>query len=276
MAQKLDLRAAINAVSDVVANRPQPIREFDQIYMKVADMVIQAHFVSQRYDGLDVVFVGDGDAIGLAVMHLAVSGVFESGPKSILILDFDERIVDSVNRFADEYLFSDRMEARLYNVCDEIPSDVFSQYDAFYTNPPWGASNNGESVSVFLERGIEALRPEGQGMIVIADDPALNWTQNVLSNSQKRAASLGFLVAEMLPRMHSYHLDDAPDLKSCVCLFRRVDESLAPPHSHELDSNRRANFYGRNSPMKVRYVRSTTGLNYGRAQDQSYKLEALE
>lgn len=92
MAQKLDLRSAINAVSDVVANRPLPIREFDQIYMKVADMVIQAHFVAQRYDGLEVVFIGDGDAIGLAVMHLAESGVFESGPKSILVLDFDNEL----------------------------------------------------------------------------------------------------------------------------------------------------------------------------------------
>jgi hypothetical protein len=31
---EIDLKAAINAVSDVVQNRPRPIREFDQIYMK--------------------------------------------------------------------------------------------------------------------------------------------------------------------------------------------------------------------------------------------------
>lgn len=37
---EFDLRKAINAISDVVQNRPAPIREFDQIYMKVADMVI--------------------------------------------------------------------------------------------------------------------------------------------------------------------------------------------------------------------------------------------
>lgn len=168
------------------------------------------------------------------------------------------------------------MAGRLYNVCDSIPNDVFSQYDAFYANPPWGASNNGESVFVFLERGIEALRPDGQGMIIIADDDELDWTQNVLLSSQKRAASLGFLVAELIPKMHSYHLDDAPELKSCVCVFRRVDKSLAPVDSRELSADRRANFYGKNSPLKVRYVRSIAGLNYGRAQDQSYKLEVLE
>ena len=30
----IDLRAAINAVSDVIQNRPRRLREFDQIYMK--------------------------------------------------------------------------------------------------------------------------------------------------------------------------------------------------------------------------------------------------
>ena len=31
---EIDLRDALNAVSDVIQNRPRPIREFDQIYMK--------------------------------------------------------------------------------------------------------------------------------------------------------------------------------------------------------------------------------------------------
>ena len=42
---EIDLRAAINAVSDVVQNRPRPLREFDQIYMKSADMVLQSEIV---------------------------------------------------------------------------------------------------------------------------------------------------------------------------------------------------------------------------------------
>ena len=31
---EIDLREAMNAISDVIQNRPKPIREFDQIYMK--------------------------------------------------------------------------------------------------------------------------------------------------------------------------------------------------------------------------------------------------
>lgn len=48
---KLDLRRAINAVSDVIQNRPQPLREFDQIYMKAGDMVLQTSLIAQRFAG---------------------------------------------------------------------------------------------------------------------------------------------------------------------------------------------------------------------------------
>ena len=40
--KEIDLRAAINAISDVVENRPRSLREFDQIYMKAGDMVLQS------------------------------------------------------------------------------------------------------------------------------------------------------------------------------------------------------------------------------------------
>ena len=41
MERPIDLREAVNAISDVVQNRPRPLREFDQIYMKTGDMVLQ-------------------------------------------------------------------------------------------------------------------------------------------------------------------------------------------------------------------------------------------
>ena len=48
--------------------------------------------------------------------------------------------------------------------------------------------NNGESVTAFLERGVEACRTIAQGAIVVGDDDALPWTQQVLYSSQRRAA----------------------------------------------------------------------------------------
>ena len=45
--KEIDLRAAINAISDVIENRPRSLRNFDQIYMKAGDMVLQSELVAR-------------------------------------------------------------------------------------------------------------------------------------------------------------------------------------------------------------------------------------
>lgn len=71
MAEEIDLRAALNAVSDVIQNRPRPLREFDQIYMKAGDMVMQSEFIARWADGKRLAFIGDGDAISVCVVSSA-------------------------------------------------------------------------------------------------------------------------------------------------------------------------------------------------------------
>jgi predicted methyltransferase len=273
---EFDLRKAINAISDVVQNRPAPIREFDQIYMKVADMVIQAEYVARVFNNKDVVFVGDGDGIALSAAHLKAQNVINYGPKSITLLDFDERIVNSVLRFGEKLHPKIEISAHLYNVAEALPQEHFGAYDGFHINPPWGASNSGESVIAFFERGSQATKEKSLGIVVIADDPDLLWTQEVLRDTQRRALELGYVVSELLPQLHSYHLDDAPDLRSCSCLFRRVDSALMQTASEPLELARLENFYGKSSPLRFRYVRERTTLNPGRESDQLYILEKLE
>src|SRR4051794_31385669 len=143
----------MNAVSDVIQNRPRPLREFDQIYMKAGDMVMQSEFIARWAEGKRLAFIGDGDAISVCVSYLRERGVLPYGPASVTVFDFDERIVNAVARFADREQLK-TLDARLYNCLDAFPA--VAQFDAFYTNPPWGASNDGESVVVFMQRGIEA------------------------------------------------------------------------------------------------------------------------
>ncbi len=270
-----DLRNAINAISDVVQNRPAPIREFDQIYMKVADMVIQAEYVARVFDNKQIVFVGDGDGIALSAAHLKAEGVIDYGPTAITLLDFDERIVNSVKRFGEKLRGKVDIEAHLYNVSDPIPTEHLNRYDGFHINPPWGASNGGESVVVFLERGTEAIKTGGLGVMVIADDPDLPWTQFVLRDAQQRAIELGYVVCEMQPQLHLYHLDDAPDLRSCSCLMRQIDASLHPSASQPLSKERLTNFYGKSNPLQYQYVKELPTLNVERAPDNQYQLMPL-
>jgi predicted methyltransferase len=270
---EIDLRAAINAVSDVVQNRPRPLREFDQIYMKTGDMVMQSELVARWSDGKDLAFIGDGDAISVCVAYLHHRGILPYGPSKIVVFDFDERICNAVTRFADVERL-ETLSAELYNCLDPLPGSM--NFDCFYTNPPWGASNAGESVNIFVQRGMEATGYAGEGMVVVADDPELEWPQVVLGNLQAAALESGFIVQRMMPQLHSYHLDDAPELRSCNVLLRARPGNRRAVESRPIeDPARLENFYGRGGVPRVRYVRENVRLDYGKAHQDEYNFDLL-
>jgi predicted methyltransferase len=273
MREEIDLKRALNAVSDVIQNRPRPIRQFDQIYMKAGDMVMQAEFVASWADGQRLAFVGDGDSISVCVAYLLARNIVDYGPARIMVFDFDERIVGAINRFADRERLGS-LEAKLYNCLDSLPGD--QTFDCFYTNPPWGASNRGESVNLFVQRGMEAIRYSGEGVIVIADDATLEWPQEVLHAVQTFTSRNGFFVARMMPSLHEYHLDDNPELRSCNLIIRSLPGSLRSFESKVADPARLANFYGLDQRPTVRYVREKKRLDYGMALDEEYEFEFLE
>lgn len=269
---QVDLRRAINAISDVVQNRPRPLREFDQIHMKSGDMVLQSEIVADWADGKRLAFIGDGDAISVSVAYLQARGVLPFGPSQVTVFDFDERTVNAITRFADAERITN-LDARLYNVIDAFPPGL--RYDCFYTNPPWGASNNGESVNVFVERGIEACGYGGEGMIVIADDDDLSWPKQVLARVQQFAAAKGYYVSKMQRKLHEYHLDDAPDLRSCNLYVSALpdNETVERTDGATIEADRLENFYGRSKEPRVHYVLERKRLNYGKAHDDEYELK---
>lgn len=271
---QIDLRAAVNAVSDVIQNRPRPLRLFDQIFMKAGDMVLQSEFVARWANGKKLAFIGDGDAISVCVAYLRARAIIDYGPSEIVVFDFDERICNAIERFADR----ERLEgltAYLYNCLDVFPTP--NVFDSFYTNPPWGASNGGESVCIFMQRGMEAVGYGGEGLVVIADDDELQWPRQVLARVQEFALANGFFVQKMMPKMHAYHLDDAPDLRSCNLMFKAVSVTSKARESTAIaDPQRLSNFYGRSSGPRVKYVREKVRLEYGQAHEDEYFLETLE
>lgn len=269
----IDLRAAINAVSDVVQNRPRPLREVDQIFMKTGDMVLQSELVARWADGKRLAFIGDGDAISVCVAYLKQRGIFDYGPTQIAVFDFDERICGAITRFADKEQIS-TLTAHLYNCIDAFPS--VGEFDCFYTNPPWGASNNGASVNVFIQRGIEAVGQNGEGMVVIADDHELDWPQLVLASAQRFALSQNFYIQKMTSKLHLYHLDDNPDLRSCNLMLKSLPDAVPSQVSEPIDdSERLENFYGRNNHVRVKYIRERKRVDYGKAHDDEYEFEYL-
>jgi predicted methyltransferase len=271
---EIDLKAAVNAISDVVQNRPRPLREFDQIYMKAGDMVLQSELVARWSDRKRLAFIGDGDAISVCVAYLRERRIIDYGPSKLTVFDFDERICKAVERFADKERL-DQLQSELYNCIDSFPEP--GRFDCFYTNPPWGASNDGLSVQLFAQRGMEAVAYSGEGMIVIADDDELEWAKRVLANTQKHALDSGFFVQKMMPKLHAYHLDDAPDLRSCNLVVKARPGNTAPGASSPVrDPAVLANFYGKTADMRVKYVREKSRLDYGKAHEDEYRFETLE
>ncbi len=272
----INLKDAINAVSDVVQNRPRPLRNVDQIYMKTGDMVMQSEHVARWADGKRLAFIGDGDAISVCIALLKHRKIFDFGPTQVTVFDFDDRIGGAIRRFAESAEVS-TLAARLYNCIDAFPEDAIGAFDCFYTNPPWGASNNGESVKVFMQRGFEATGYRGEGMIVIADDHDLAWPQRVLAESQRFALEQNHYVQKMQSRMHLYHLDDNPDLRSCNLMVRALPDSApAEIRSLPLKPERLHNFYGSNQPLNIRYIRERKRVDYGKAHDDEYEIQGLE
>jgi predicted methyltransferase len=255
----INFRDCLYALSDVIINRPKPLRVFDQIYMKLPDMLLQAELISRWFDKKQALFVGDGDAIGLSLMHLASQHLLHGSPEHITVLDFDERVINSVRVFAEDYRLEDRIHAELYNVADALPEKHWQNYDAFYTNPPWGASNDGSSVVSFVERGIEGVRGHALGCIVIGDHRDYPWTHSVQHRAQSLLLQHHFRIAEMVPEFHQYHLDDAPDLQSCSLLVARDNTEVETSYeSRPLAPERLENFYGAESPLEIRYIRDMT------------------
>jgi len=272
--KQINLRESLNAISDVVNNRPRPLREFDQIFMKSADMLLQTEHVSRYFDDRRVVCIGDGDAIGLCLVHLHNLKILDKGPRELHVLDFDERVVLSVQQFAKRFNIADRVSAELYNVIDPLPKKHWRKFEGFYTNPPFGKSNDGRSVEAFIKRGEEALGKDGVGCLVIADDSRLQWSRDVLLATQKMVLNNGFMITELLPEFHHYHLDDVPDLTSCSMVVQRVKAPLARYSSKRLEEAQLNNFYGKGKHLRVKYVRDLTGGS--RFPSTDYKLELID
>ena len=85
----IDFRGCLYALSDVIINRPTPLRVFDQIYMKLPDMLLQAELISRWFNEKRVAFIGDGDAVALTLAHLSSQDLLRGRPERIEVFDFD-------------------------------------------------------------------------------------------------------------------------------------------------------------------------------------------
>lgn len=246
----------------VEANRPPSLRQWDQIPMRASDLARQAELVAPTLAGKRVVFMGDHDGMSLV---LGLLGSSDTGymPAKVVLLDFDERLLAAATAFAERSGFGHVLDVHPYNVFDPVPGLLKGSFDAFYTNPPYGSQNRGESVRLFLTRCLELMRTgrDSLGYAILPDDQSRSWTRSAMRETEAFMNAHGWYIAEKGRAMHGYHLDDDPELRSATVLFESVafTRALADSlrfggrrvHPHEIPG-----FYGASErPPYPRYLR---------------------
>lgn len=222
--EKTFSKKLVSLADTVTFYRPRPLRDFDQIYMMSGDMLAQAELMKSYIETKRIVFLGDGDGMSMLFGLLAVHEYFEP-PKRMLVLDFDERILRNIDRFAQDNRFSSigiAVETLLYNVIDILPDKMNGIYDFFYINPPYGSKNAGKSTLIWLDRCLELCTMNCSGCIVIPYDDRQPWSQDAMLNIQQYLVEHGFVVRDMVSQMHYYHLKDNPGLQSATIIVDRV------------------------------------------------------
>lgn len=213
-------RAELELIKVVENARPRPHREFDQIPMRAEDLLRQVKFMVPKLAGKSVVFVGDYDGTSMIVGLLGLLRYAQ--PAHMHVLDFDERVLETIKRVATEHDFAHKVTVSKYDVFDRVPPELEGIFDWFYTNPPYGASNNGESARLFITRGIELVKPQGSwGCVILPSDDTRAWTEEAMRATQEYVLADGWIINHMEEDAHRYHLDDDKELSSSVLLIHR-------------------------------------------------------
>lgn len=233
----------LDIIEKVLMSRPEPIRKYDQIYMKANDMLNQAFFMRNMLSERKVVFLGDGDAMSIFFLLLMKREIIPYAAQ-LAVLDFDERIIRNYNNFFSCNNHNIQLSAELYNVINPIDERKKGMYDFFYINPPYGSYNKGKSVIAWLYRCMELCTNNCDGCIILPYMKSVNWTVDNYEVVENFLLKNGFVITHILSDMHRYHLPDNPELSSSTIIVHRMREVKSAYEDNILPEEVIKNFYG--------------------------------
>ena len=153
---------------DITKKRPEPLKGLDQVYMRSDSLVKTVFYLTKFVNDKKILLLGDDD---LASLHFSRYCT----PKKITVLDIDLRILKHIEANARKYGLN--IDVLKYDVLLALPEGLLGSFDFFYTNPPYGKNNSGDSCKTFVLRGIESIRVGGYGAFVIASDSVGDWAR---------------------------------------------------------------------------------------------------
>lgn len=210
-----------NFVTSAIAGGKRELTKYN-----ILPEYLEAHVksFSNLIENKSLVFLGDGDGIGVLVALLASNSLI-SMPKEIVVLDIDERKLNLYKTLAEKQNPNKKVkfETRLYNVFDKVPLSYANRFDFFHINPPFKANKKpkGLGFTFFLERALELTKPEACGIVVYPmADKDMQWATAVKATLDKTITKYK-LAHQKLDVTHKYAL--AQVVSSNLLVFKNGD-----------------------------------------------------
>ncbi len=156
---------------EINVGRPTPLKKLDQVYMDEKSVMKTCIELGEIVRNKKLLFIGDDD-----LLSIYLSKFYD--PKSTVVIDIDMRIIKHIKMLREKLSLKNLMVVK-HDIRDPLPTHISNNFDIFYTNPPYGSKNNGDSCIAFIIRGLESLKLGGQGVFVIASSSEGQWASKV-------------------------------------------------------------------------------------------------
>ncbi len=181
----------LSEYKEIAKSRPKPTAEYDQGYIKEEDVMRRIAFIYERGDleNSEILVVGDDDLIslGMALTRL---------PKRIVVLEIDERLINFINKIAEERSFP--VEAQKFDVREDLPEAMRGKFDVFITDPV----ETIPGITLFLSRAASGLR--GKGGAGYFGLTHLEASLSKWREIERRLLEMNFAITDMLRDFNVY------------------------------------------------------------------------
>jgi len=160
-------------------------------YISIDGVLRRVSFMMERGDlHANIFVIGDDDFFSIASALTYV-------PKKIVAIDIDERVINFINKIAEEY--SLKIEGHVLDLQKEN-KDFLHKFDVFITDPV----ETLPGIKLFLSRGVASLKNKGSGYFGLS---TLEASRKKWYEIQKMIHDMGFVITD-IRRQFSVYPDD--------------------------------------------------------------------
>lgn len=177
---------------EITRERPLPIKEYDQGFIRPIDTIRRVAFIYERGDieGTRTFILGDDDLLSIAIGLTRMA-------EMITVVEIDERIIRFIEKFKEREDICN-IQVRRYNVVENLPQELEQKYDVFITDPV----ETSKGFKLFVGRCIRTLKGKGSaGYIGLTHREASleKWAE-----FQRFFLDAGFVVTDIIRNLATY------------------------------------------------------------------------